>query len=124
MGLEATDANRRAVRILGYNHLEITQENIMTVKTADQALRNVVKKLTPAAAVDLIREDKNPLTMTVAELDDYLTDRGQDFSQEQEKFSKYLYKLEQKKEITQEEKESLHRYLPLTSSGGKNQTER
>ena len=35
--------------------------------------------------------------MTVAELDDYLTDRGQDFSQEQEKFSKYLYKLEQKK---------------------------
>ncbi len=106
LGLEATDANRRAVRILGYNHLEITQENIMTVKAADQALRNVVKKLTPAAAVDLIREDKNPLTMTVAELDDYLTDRGQDFSQEQEKFSKYLYKLEQKKEITQEEKES------------------
>ena len=43
LGLEATDANRRAVRILGYNHLEITQENIMTVKTADQALRNVVK---------------------------------------------------------------------------------
>ncbi len=106
LGLESTDANRRAVRILGYNHLEITQENIMTVKAADQALRNVVKKLTPAATVDLIREDKNPLSMTVAELDDYLSGREQDFSREQEKFSKYLYKLEQKKEITQEEKES------------------
>lgn len=106
MGLEPTDANRRAVRILGYNHLEITEENLMTVKAADEELRNVVKKCTPAAALEMIREGKNPLTMTVAELDDYLNERQQNPEQEQEKFSKYLYKLEQKKEITQEEKES------------------
>ncbi len=106
LGLEATDANKRAVRILGYNSLEITEENIMTVKAADEALRNVVKKLTPAATMEMIREDKNPLTMTVEELDDYLNERQQDPAREQEKFSKYLYKLEQKKEITKEEKES------------------
>lgn len=106
LGLEATDANRRAVRILGYNHLEITEENLMTVKAADEELRNVMKKLTPAAALEMIREGKNPLTMTVAQLDDYLNERQQNPEQEQEKFSKYLYKLEQKKEITQEEKES------------------
>ncbi len=106
LGLEATDANKRAVRILGYNSLEITEENIMTVKEADQALRNVVKKLTPAATMEMIREEKNPLTMTVQELDDYLNERQQDPAREQEKFSKYLYKLEQKKEITKEEKDS------------------
>lgn len=106
IGLEATDANKRAVRILGYNSLEITEENIMTVKAADEALRCVVKKLTPAAALEMIREGKNPLEMTVSELDDYLNDRQQDPGREQEKFSKFLYKLEQKKEITEEERDS------------------
>lgn len=104
--LEATDANKRAVRILGYNSLEITEENIQIVKEADQALRNVVKKMTPAATLQMIREGKNPLTMTVAELDDYLSGRQQGEEEEQEKYSKFLYKLEQKKEITEEEKES------------------
>ena len=106
IGLETSDANKRAVRILGYNSLEITEENIMTVKAADEALRGVVRKLTPAAALEMIREGKNPLEMTVSELDDYLNDRQQDPEREQEKFSKFLYKLEQKKEITEEEKDS------------------
>ena len=104
--LEATEANKRAVRILGYNSLEITEENIEIVKEADQALKNTVKKLSPAATLQMIREGKNPLTMTVAELDDYLSERQQEPEEEQEKYSKFLYKLEQKKEITKEEKES------------------
>lgn len=106
MNLEATEANKRAVRILGYNSLEITEENIEIVKEADQALKNTVKKLSPAATLQMIREGKNPLTMTVAELDDYLSQRQQEPEEEREKYSKFLYKLEQKKEITKEEKES------------------
>lgn len=107
LGLETTDANKRAVRILGYNQLEITEENIATVKAADQALRNVVQKMTPAATLQMIRDGKNPLAMTVEELDDYLSRQQQDDPQkEQEKFSRFLYKLEQKKEITEEEKQS------------------
>ena len=104
--LEATESNLRAVRILGYNHLDITKENIMTVKAADQELANVAKKLTPAATLQMIRDEKNPLTMTVAELDDYLSGQQQESGAEQEKFSKFLYKLEQKKEISEEEKEA------------------
>jgi len=106
LGLEASDANKRAVRILGYNSLEITEESIQSVREADQALRNVARKLTPAATLEMIREGKNPLEMTVVELDDYLSERQQDPESGHQKFSKYLYKLEQKKEITEEEKES------------------
>lgn len=105
-GMEITEANRRAVRILGYNHLEITEENILTIKAADQTLGNVIDKLTPSATLDMIRDGKNPLDMTVAELDDYLSGQEQEAESEQEKFSRFLYKLEQKDEITEEEKES------------------
>lgn len=105
-GMEITEANRRAVRILGYNHLEITEENILTIKAADQTLGNVIDKLTPSATLDMIRDGKNPLDMTVAELDDYLSGQEQEAESEQERFSRFLYKLEQKDEITEEEKES------------------
>lgn len=104
--LEATDDNKRAVRILGYNRMEITEENIETVRNADQALRGAVNKLTPAAALKMIRDGKNPLQMNIAELDDYLRDQQQNEEAEQEKYSRFLYKLEQQKEISEEEKQS------------------
>lgn len=105
MGLETSEENRRAVRILGYNRMEITKEHIDSVKAADMSLQRVVDKLTPASVLNMIREGKNPLTMSVSELENYLNnaDKG---TAEQEKFSEYLYKLERTDEITQEEKES------------------
>ncbi len=106
LGLDATQDNQRAVRILGYNSLAVTMENILTVKEADQALRNVIRRMTPAATLQMIREGKNPLSMNIEELDDYLDDRQQDEETQQEKYGRFLYKLEQRKEITEEEKES------------------
>ena len=105
LSLSATEDNKRAVRILGYNRMEITEENIGAVKEADQALRCVLRKLTPAAALKMIRDGENPMRMNLAELDDYLSDQ-QDEEAEQEKYGRFLYKLEQKKEITEEEKQS------------------
>ena len=104
--LEPTTANRRAIRILGYNSMEITEENIQTVKTADQTLNGIIRKMTPAAVLKMIRDGKNPLELTVEQLDDYLSGEQQKEEAEQEKFSKFLYKLEQKNEITETEKES------------------
>ncbi len=105
MGLETSDENRRAVRILGYNRMEITKEHIDSVKAADMSMQRVVDKLTPASVLNMIREGKNPLTMSVSELENYL-DNADKGTAEQEKFSEYLYKLERTDEITQEEKES------------------
>ena len=103
---ELNDTNRRAVRILGYNQMELTVENIARVKDADLLLQRVVDKLTPAATLQMIREGENPLDMTLEELEAYLT--GMDLQEEvmQEKYSKYLYKLERSGKITEEEKES------------------
>lgn len=105
LALPATEDNKRAIRILGYNRMEITEENIGAVKEADQAMRCVLHKMTPAAALNMIRDGKNPMQMNLAELDDYLSGQ-QDEEADQEKYSTFLYKMEQKKEITEEEKQS------------------
>lgn len=105
MELENSALNQRAVRILGYNSMEITPEAIAQVKAADVSVQSVIEKMTPSAVLGMIREGKNPLSMSLGELDSYLS--GQENpEQEMERYSKYLYKLEQHKEITEEEKES------------------
>lgn len=106
MGLETSDENRRAVRILGYNRMEITPEQIETIKDADLSLRRVIEKLTPSSVLGMIREGKNPLEMTVPELEKTLDEAEKDPAQSQEKYSEYLCRLERADEITPEEKES------------------
>lgn len=106
LSMESTASNKRAVRILGYNGMEITKENIETVRAADSELQTVIRKMTPAAVLKMIREGKNPLEMTAAELSEYFEQNGETKQEEQEKYARYLYKLEQHGEISKEEKES------------------
>ena len=105
MNMECNETNRRAVRILSYNDIEVNEENLTSVKDADLALRRVINKLTPGTTLNMIRDGQNPLAMNVKQLDDYLTDQTTE-TEETEKYSAFLYKLEQKNEITQEERES------------------
>lgn len=104
--LEPSAENRRAVRILGYNSMQITEESIAKVKEADKELTNVVKKLSPAAVLRLIREGRNPLEMTIKELDQYLSVKEDAAGQEAEDYRKFLRRLEKNEEITKDEKES------------------
>ncbi|MBD5453060.1 MAG: hypothetical protein HDR30_01865 [Lachnospiraceae bacterium] len=104
MDLEASEENRRAVRILGYNRMELSQENIETVKATDMELRNVIDKMTPAAVLQIIRDGKNPLDMTIPELNDYLDSTDYAKEQESEKYSRFLYKLDKNKEIDEQER--------------------
>lgn len=106
MDLETTESNRRAVRILGYNTMELSEENIQSVKEAYSTVSRVIGKMTPAAVLDLIREGSNPLNMSMEELESRLSDRDSSPMDEAEKYSRYLYRLEQNHEISQEEKES------------------
>ena len=103
--LPLNECNRKAVRILGYNSMDITPENIHNVKAVEQSLQGVMRQMTPAATLQMIRDGQNPLTMNVAQLDEYLAGQ-QSFDQKQEKYSKFLYQMEQNHEITPEEKES------------------
>ncbi len=111
---EVNDDNRRVVRILGYNKMEINEENFESVRAWDIKLKSTIDRLKPGAVLDLIRDGKNPLEMTIEELGDSLDNNmfGRDDNdsgsgrKSDEKYSKFLYKLEHKAEITQEEKTS------------------
>ncbi|MBD5544116.1 MAG: hypothetical protein HDR01_07750 [Lachnospiraceae bacterium] len=104
LDMEYNDANAKAVRILGYNQMEITEENINEVKSAEEALTRVIRKMTPAAVLQMIREDVNPLNMNVEQLYQYLKEKETEPSAEMEKYSKYLYKLEKSNGISEDER--------------------
>lgn len=104
--LQVTQDNRRAVRILGYNRMEVSPENIELVKAADTSLQRILKKMTPAAVLDMIRDGENPLAVSMEELSGYLDEHSGSDEQEAEKYSKFLYKLEKDGEISKEEKDS------------------
>ncbi|SFU62433.1 DUF6240 domain-containing protein [Butyrivibrio sp. INlla21] len=114
MGYETDEVNRRAVRILGYNSMEINEENFENVRAWDQKLKATIERLKPGAVLDLIREGKNPLNMTIEELSESLDNLMKDGENEnggnskkgEEKYAKFLYKLEKKGDITSAEKAS------------------
>ena len=106
MGLEQNEENRRAIRILGYNSMDITQDNMDAVKKYDMELRQTIRRMTPAVSLQAIRDGRNPLTMSIAELNQYLDESGYAKEAKEEKFSKYLYKLEQNHAIDEQEREA------------------
>lgn len=106
MGLEPTEANRRAVRILGYNRMSIDAENIARVQMADEQVQSVVKKMTPASVLKMIRDSQNPLEMSFYELEQYFDSQPQSYEDTAESYSRFLYGLEQNKQITESERES------------------
>ncbi len=105
MGQELTDENRKAVRSLSYNQMELTEENLLAVKEADKVVQRVVEKMTPAAVLGMIRDGVNPLKSSMEELDVYLSAHDA-YEEESTKYSSFLYHLESQNEITAEEKES------------------
>ena len=101
------EENRKAVRTLGYNNIPLTDENIEKVIDANRQVSNVLDKLTPAAILKMIRDGKNPLEMQMSEVEQYLIENAPVLDgSEAEKYSSYLYQLEQNNMITAEEREA------------------
>lgn len=105
MDMVLSEENRRAVRILGYNEIAITAENLNSVKEKDKLLTSTLDKMTPAKVLGMIRDNINPLNMSVEELDNYLRDQD-NTEEEMLSYSKFLYKLEKNKDITEDEAEA------------------
>lgn len=104
MNLECTRENRRAVRILGYNGMEITKEHIDRVIRADREVTAVVERMTPAASLRMIRDGVNPLEQSFEELNRYFDSLPASYEEQAESYSRFLYSLEQNKSITSEER--------------------
>lgn len=106
MSLDKTPENQRAVRILAYNRMELTSENMEKVKEADRQVTAVVEKLTPKNVLQMIRDGVNPLEKTFEELESYFAENPQNYEEETEEYSRFLYQLEQKKDITESERKA------------------
>lgn len=105
MGQELTDENRKAVRSLAYNNMDLTEENLLAIKGAEKTVTRVVEKMTPSNVLNMIRDGINPLTTPLEEINEYLEQQSS-YTEESTKYSRFLYNLEQNHEITAEEKES------------------
>ncbi len=104
MGYELTEENRRAVRVLGYNRMEITPEHVEEIKAACATVEEVARRMTPGAVLQMIRDGINPLEQSLPQLQEYFEEQNRDPQQEAERYSRFLYKLEKKGDITPEEK--------------------
>lgn len=107
LNLECSEANRRAVRILAYNRTEITSENIALMKAKDEEVQRLFSNMTPKVTLELIRKGVNPLDMNVNELNQTAEEIKSEFTEtDNERFEKFLWKLEQNKQISEEERTS------------------
>lgn len=107
LGLESTVYNQRAVRILGYNRMEITQENLALVKAYDLEVNTLMQRLHPAVAVRLIKDGINPMGTPISELNQRIDQLRQEQGiTSEEKFSTYLRRLEKQEELSKEERQA------------------
>lgn len=106
IGLEDTQANERAVRILGYNQLPVTEENIIQIKELDARVNSVIGNMKPAVVMELIRQGDNPLDISLEELDAKLRQIAEEKEiSPEERYSRYLWRLEQENGITEQERD-------------------
>ncbi len=106
MGKEPSEENRRAVRMLGYNNLEISEENLERARSMDEKLQRLFRDMKPGRVLKMIREGVDVLHTDIAELDEYLNRQESDFAEQNEEFGRFLNKLDHAGEITPEERES------------------
>lgn len=107
IGIEKSDENLRAIRILGYNHMEVSTENVARIAAADSMVRGIIERMTPASVLNMIRDGINPLETSFAELSTYFdTQQTGGYESAAKSYSEFLYGLEMQENITPEERES------------------
>lgn len=108
LGFEATDANERAVRILGYNSLSITRESVLEMRGADEELQRVFKNLTPGVVAKMVKEGENPLDLSLSDLnkkiDELREGTSDDYSSKE--YADFLYKMDRQEGFSEEERAS------------------
>ncbi len=120
IGLPVNAENRRAVRMLGYNSVEVTAENVQKVSEYDAKLQEVLKELHPAVTVRMIRDGINPLEQSIEDLSSNITRIKQEEGiTTEDNYSIFLINLEKRKEITPEERKAyIGVYRALHQLGG------
>ncbi len=108
LGMEATEQNRRAVRILSYNEQAITTDSVKLMKAGDELVTRTIKSLTPGVVAKMIQNGENPLNLSMQELKDKAQEikAASASDSPEEKFSRFLFKAQQQGEFSQEERDA------------------
>lgn len=105
--IDTSESNRRAVRILAYNSTDITEDNIKQIKSVDEQVQRALNDMTPAVTIEMIKRGISPLDMSMSEISETARRiKSENPDERDEKFSEFLWKLEKKNEISEEERDS------------------
>ena len=105
--IDTSESNRRAVRILAYNSTDITEENIKQIKSVDEQVQRAFSDMTPAVTIEMIKRGISPLDMSMSDISETARRiKSENPDERDEKFSEFLWKLEKKNEISEEERDS------------------
>ncbi|NLJ96689.1 MAG: flagellar hook-length control protein FliK [Clostridiales bacterium] len=107
MDIPDTEYNRRAIRILGYNQMDISKESIDKVKAYDLSVNYLLENLHPKITVQLIKEGINPMDIPIDQLNSQIERLKEELDNPSlEKYSTYLYKLEKEDGISEAERKA------------------
>lgn len=107
MEMPVNNETERAVRILGYNRIEITESNINEVINYDRQVNELINNLYPEAVLGLIKDNINPMDVSIEDLNKTIRNRRYNEGvTEAEDFASYLRDMEKMGEVSAEERES------------------
>lgn len=105
LSLEITEGNERAVKILAFNRMAISKDNIAQVKQADTCMNRLIQNMTGDVTLELIKRGKNPLDTDIYTLNaDVEEIKSQLGASTEEKYSEFLWKVEKNQEITPQQR--------------------
>ena len=104
LDMDVNEANRKAVRTLGYAGMMINRETVDDIRSATASVERVISLMTPAKTLSMIREGHNPLSENIYELEQSLS--GETFEESGEKYSRFLLRLARSGDITEDEKQT------------------
>ena len=104
LDMDLNDANRKAVRTLGYAGMMINKESVDEIREATHSVERVISLMTPARTLSMIREGHNPLSENIYDLEKSLSEES--FEETGEKYSRFLLRLEKSGNITEDEKQT------------------
>lgn len=105
MGMEDNRQNRQAVWILAKNDMDVTKENVMNIKELKSTLDSLVKNMKPDTVLDMIKNDVNPYTSDIRDVNRYLKEINENKENTEDKYSTFLYKLDRTDGISAQERE-------------------
>lgn len=122
LAMPVNEETTRAVRILGYNSMEITEYNINAVVRYDKEVSELIHNFYPEAVLSFIKEGQNPMDVPIDKLNEKLRERNYHGGvTDAVNYATYLRDMEREGIVTEAERESyigLYRMMHQLAKSG------